>query len=86
MIPQRFIEANIVMAAPKGMENCVDVHACKTTCAAHPVTITAWRPTPEELVKINLGEPIFLIVWMDGMPPVLVTVGNPFLQPEVVDE
>ena len=78
MIPQRFAQSNTVMLAPKGMDNCSDIHACRTKCGAHPVTVTAWRPTPEELVKINLGEPVFLMVWMNGMPPVAVTVDNTF--------
>lgn len=82
MNPQRFARANIVMAAPKGMANCADVHACRTTCGEHPVTVTVWRPDPEELVKINLGEPIYLLVWMDGMPPVAVTAHDPFEQPQ----
>lgn len=80
MNPQRFPQANTVMLAPKGMDNCSDVHACRTECAGAAVTVTAWRPSPEELVKINLGEPIFLMIWMQGMPPVLVTADNPFEQ------
>ncbi len=82
MNPQRFPQANTVMLAPKSMENCSDVHACRTQCDGAEVTVTAWRPSPEELVKINLGEPIFLLIWMPGMPPVLVTADNPFEQPK----
>lgn len=74
MIPQRFSESNIVMKAPPSMENCRDVHAY----AGHNQFITAWRPSPEELVKINLGEPIWLSVMSDRMPPVMVTANYPF--------
>lgn len=79
MNPQRFEQANVVMAAPKGMDNCMDIHACKTTSNEHPVVVTAWRPSPEELVKINLGEPVYLVVWGQSMPPVSVTADSPFL-------
>lgn len=78
MNPTRFTQCNIVMLAPASMENCVDIHACKTTCNEEPVIITAWKPSPEELVKINLGEPVFLILWGQAMQPALVTVDNPF--------
>lgn len=78
MNPQTFPQTNLVMKAPKGMPECCDVHACRTTCNGAPVVVTAWRPTPEELVKINLGEPVFLLCWGQSMPPVAVTADNPF--------
>ena len=78
MTPQRFAQCNIVMKAPAGMDNCCDVHACSTTWNGQPVVITAWRPSPEELVKINLGEPVFLSLWGQTMQPALVTADNPF--------
>lgn len=74
MNPQRFEQANIVMLAPKGMDNCSDVHAFHT--GQH--VITAWRPTPEELVKINLGEPVWIWVFGKTMPPVAITCDDPF--------
>jgi hypothetical protein len=80
MTPQRFSEANIVMLAPAGMTNCSDVHACKTTSEGRPVVVTAWRPSPEELVKINLGEPVWLILWGQAMQPASVTANNPFME------
>jgi hypothetical protein len=80
MNAQRFAESNTVMLAPAGMENCNDVHACKTTCDGSPVVVTAWRPSPEELVKINLGEPVWLILWGHAMQPAKVTADNPFLE------
>lgn len=84
MTPQRFAEANTVMAAPKGMPDCVDVHAF----ADGQRVVTAWRPSPEELVKINLGEPVYLMLWGGGMQPALVTADNPFVVPgaEVTSE
>lgn len=78
MIPQRFALANTVMTRPADMteEECFDVHAFK----GEKQVVTAWRPTPEEIMKINLGEPVWLIVWGDGMPPVCVTADYPFTE------
>lgn len=70
----------MVMQAPAGDTNCYDIHAAKARFqnSDRPVVITCWRPTPEELVKINLGEPVWLVVWGETMPPVAVTGDDPF--------
>ena len=79
MNPARFPQSNLVMKAPPGMDNCSDIHAFQGKDASGAEwCVTAWRPTPEELVKLNLGEPVFLYVSGRGMPPVGVTVDNPF--------
>lgn len=79
MIPQRFAQSNIVMAAPKGMPECSDIHAYNgKDGAGNKICITAYRPTTDELVKINLGEPIWLWIWGGGMPPVALEAHNPF--------
>ena len=36
--------------------------------------ISAWLPTPDELVRLNAGEPVYLSVWGNGHPPVYVGV------------
>ena len=36
--------------------------------------ISAWVPTPDELVRLNAGEPVYLSVWGNGHPPVYVGV------------
>jgi hypothetical protein len=78
MIPQRFVESNCVMHRPKNMTEaqCADIHAMRNG----EQVITCWRPTPEELVKINLGEPVWLITWGPNMPPVCVTADYPFME------
>lgn len=76
MTPQNFPESNTVMLAPKGMENCVDIHAFRDG----QQVITAWRPSPEELVKINMGEPIWLMLVGPTMQPALVTADYPFVK------
>ncbi len=80
MNPARFEQANVVMKAPPGMDECCDIHAHKgPDRAGNQICITAWRPTPEGLVKLNLGEPVWLWVFASGsMPPVAVTADNPF--------
>lgn len=83
MNPQRFAQCNIVMTAPARMLNCVEVHACKTAYDdGQEVTITAWTPTRAELVKLNLGEPVYLILCGPTMQPARVTVDSPFDKPE----
>jgi hypothetical protein len=74
MTPQRFAESNIVMRAPKGMPECNDVHAWTDG----EKTIVAFRPDPSELVRLNLGEPLFIHICQAPMPPVGVSVGSPF--------
>lgn len=39
--------------------------------------VTAWEPTPDELVRINAGAPILLHVLGTAHPPVRLEVGNP---------
>ena len=36
--------------------------------------ISAWMPTPDELVRLNAGEPVYLSVWGNVHPPVYVGV------------
>ena len=53
-------------------EECADIHAY----VDGKIVVTAWVPTPEELVKINLGEPVFLCIHGHTMPPVSISVGK----------
>jgi len=79
MTPVRFAQCNFVMTAPHGMDNCYDLQVCKTFYPdGTPAIISAWRPTPEELVKLNLGEPLFLSLMGETMPPAALTMQNPF--------
>ena len=79
MNPQRFAQCNTVMKAPSGMENCYDLHAARVVYPdGAPAVITAWRPTMEELVRINLGEPIWLSMIGETMQPVSIGLDSPF--------
>lgn len=42
-----------------------------------PCMVTAWEPTPEELVRLNQGANVYLTVLGTMHPPVLVEVGEP---------
>lgn len=63
------------MQKPANMtaEECCDLHVQRTDDNR---VISAWRPTPEELVKINMGENIYLHICGPTMPPVALTVGE----------
>jgi hypothetical protein len=41
-----------------------------------PSMVTAWEPTPDELVRINAGAPILLRLLGRAHPPVMITVGE----------
>lgn len=90
MTPQRFAESNIEFTKPENWtdEQCASIHGFvgeipgfKGNYADHrrtPVCVTAWRPTPDELVKLNLGEPVFLSIVGERQPPVILGVDNPW--------
>lgn len=62
------------MQAPKDMPECADIHSFRDG----QQVITAWRPTPQELVQINLGNPIWLYCIGATMPPVAIVTDNPW--------
>lgn len=79
MIPQRFANANTVMRAPADMPDCADIHAwAGQVPGGQPVTITCWRPSPEEQVRLALGEPVYLWIYGQGMPPVALGTQDPW--------
>lgn len=77
MDPVDFPESNSVMTAPEVM----NVHSYRDGQQC----ITCWKPSKSDLVRLCLGEPIWLHVVGAGMPPVAITVDNPF-QPPVEHE
>jgi hypothetical protein len=83
MIAQRFPESNITFTKPEGWteRECADIAGFIGTYGGDkgkPVVLTAWKPTPEELVKLNLGEPLWLHLAYDRMVPVLLTTDHPW--------
>ncbi len=76
----RFDGADTPFGAPDGMteEECATIHAQVALEPGGYMTVTtAWTPTPAELVKLNLGVPVYLTLITDGLPPMRLTVGHP---------
>lgn len=78
MSPTFFAESNCVMRRPKDMtgEQCFDVHAFRDGTQV----VTCWQPTPEERVKIAIGEPVWLILIGPTMQPAMLTADKPFVE------
>jgi hypothetical protein len=74
MFPVEFPESNITFVMPTGMPG-GDLRAY----IDREQIATAWRPTPQELVRLNMGEPLFLRVLGNVQPPVALSVGSPFI-------
>jgi hypothetical protein len=81
MIPTSFDESNHVLDKPKDMarEQCdaLSVFVGQTQDGL-PVVISCWKLTKEELEQINKTGRVWLWVYGAGMPPVSLTVENPF--------
>jgi hypothetical protein len=81
MNPMRFERSNTVMRRPESMteEQCFDVHAfIGQDIDGMPVVITKWQPTAEERTRLALGEPVWLHIIGHTMPPVAITMDDPF--------
>ena len=48
---------------------------CSVGGAGTPAMVTAWEPTPEELVALNNGAPVCVRLLGQSHPPILVDVG-----------
>jgi hypothetical protein len=61
------------------MEECADLKVFKGTDSLEtPVIISCWKPSPEERVKLCAGEPVWLTITGEGMPPVSLSANSPF--------
>lgn len=40
-----------------------------------PTMTTSWMPTPEELVVLNAGAPVYVTIYGTQHPPILVSTG-----------
>lgn len=75
MNPSRHSTNNMLLGAPKDMENCVDIAATMLVGEDTSTIIsTFWTPTPEEIKAINSGAKIVLYVWGSQHPPVAIGV------------
>lgn len=80
MKPVTFPEANAHFGPPPGIaeSQVVPIHAYtgvvdRGSMEGSPLTVTAWKPTAEELAVLNEGAPIFL-TFIGGLPPHMATV------------
>jgi hypothetical protein len=73
MTPIKFEGANVLLTRPEDMtdEQCGALPALRDKDEdGLPFLLTAWQPTPEEILAIQAGAPIYLKVCGMGMPPV----------------
>lgn len=81
MTPIEFPEANDVFGPPEGMDES-HVQTIRTYGAiksggafdGSPLIITCWKPTPEELIQLNTGMPIYISFLSDRLPPHMLSM------------
>lgn len=79
MLIGRIHGATRVLGKPADMtdEECGPLAIRDTPSEQGNVMVSAWIPTPDELVHLAQGAPIYLYVWGNGHPPVAIEVGEP---------
>lgn len=80
MTPTNFPETNVTFTAPEDLDESqvgsIPAHHGiieQGSLAAHPIVVTAWRPTPEELEEIIMGNPIYVTTLGQRIPPQMLT-------------
>lgn len=73
-----------VIGAPAdgSMPDCEAIEAtvCQDT-DGHTLFTTAWEPSSDDLAALMQGEPVWLTLWANGLPPAMMTVGKrPFFE------
>ena len=76
-----FPQANINFARPKDLEEsqCSGLHGYGGqirggTLDGCPIIVTAWKPNAYELAQLNAGEPVFIGMLTEVLPPCCVSV------------
>lgn len=82
MIPARIEGCTRALGAPKGWNPETDGHCGMLPIRDElrddmPIMLSAWEPTPAELVALNAGAKVLLRVVGQGHPPVMLYVGDP---------
>lgn len=75
----QFEGANALFKAPESMKDtCGDLPALRTVDDnGHHVIVSAWQPSEADKAAIAAGNPLFLKIVGQGMPPVaLFTIGD----------
>lgn len=74
MLIGRIRGSTMVLKGPVDMPDCQDLHVRQDRYPdGSSALVSAWMPTPDELQRLNAGQPIHLHVW-GGHPPVALTV------------
>lgn len=74
MLIGRIRGANKVYRAPQGMDNCQDLHVHQQQEHGVTITTSAWFPSPEEMARLQAGQPLWLHIYGEGHPVVAMTV------------
>ena len=84
MVPTAFDEENAVLGKPEGMtaDDCECLSVRLTANAdGHPVVVSCWKVTQEELDEIRRTGRVWLIVHGQTMPPVSLSGLLPWYAP-----
>lgn len=82
MIATSFDESTHALGRPHGMseEECDPLCVCSTvTSDGHPIVISCWKMTHDEMAEFQRTGRVWLIVLGHTMPPVSLTSIKPFL-------
>lgn len=75
MTPGSIRDSNFTFKAPPDMENCQDLRVRIAKDAQDNMTITsAWYPSPDEVRALAAGQPVWVTVWGNGLPPMALGV------------
>lgn len=75
MLIGRIRGSDTIYKGPADMEDCQDLHVRHDRYADGSVAlVSAWIPTPDELARLNAGQPVWLHIWANGQPPVALSV------------
>lgn len=79
MIPSSFDESNTYLSAPNGMPDCLPLSCyIGNDDTKHPVIISCFKLTKEELEEINKTGRVWLTVAGQTMPPVVLSGISPW--------
>lgn len=76
MQPIKPANSNFTYTAPKGMDECQDLHVFVSDDGECRIITSAWMPSPEELALLNAGQPVQLHIYGNGHPVVSLTVAK----------
>lgn len=78
----KFKEQNLVLGKPESMTD----EECGKLAVFYngEQYVSCWKPTQDDLARLNLGEPVWLGIYSQGHPPVYLTTISPFEEEPIV--